>query len=131
MDFKKILTTTLIVLSLIFINSFIVNAGNVFAESCGGVDTALIKCDQGEGKDLKDNGIWGLLLIVINILTAGVGIMAVGGIIYGSILYTSSGNSPDQIKKAKQIIINVVIGIVMYALMYSFLNFVIPGGIFS
>lgn len=131
MNFKKILITTLITISLIFINIFIINNGSVFAEKCGGVDTALIKCDQGDGKDLKDNGIWGLLLIIINILTAGVGIMAVGGVIYGSILYTSSGNSPDQVKKAKQTIINVVIGVVMFALMYSFLNFIIPGGIFN
>lgn len=126
---------------------------------CGGVVTSIISCDQagnGSGKcpdgiiytaaeiksgsrcsdgsipDVTSNsGIWGILLLVINILTAGIGIVAVGGIIYGSVLYASAGGSPEQVKKAKTIIINIVIGLLAFALMYSFLNFIIPGGLFS
>ena len=81
--------------------------------------------------DLSSNGVWGLLLIAINILTAGVGIAAIGGIVSGSILYTSAGGSPEQVKKAMGIITNVVIGIIAYALMFSLLNFLIPGGLFN
>jgi len=81
--------------------------------------------------DTSSNGVWGLLLLVINILTAGVGLAAVGGIIYGSILYTSAGGSQEQVKKAMGIITNVVIGIIAYALMFAFLNFLIPGGLFN
>jgi hypothetical protein len=79
----------------------------------------------------KPNSIWGLLLFVIKILTAGIGIAAVGGVIYGSVLYASAADDPGKLKTAKGIIINVVIGLVAYALMYSFLNFIIPGGLFS
>lgn len=80
---------------------------------------------------VESSGVWGLLLMVINILTAGVGIAAVAGIVYGSILYTSAGGSPEQVKKAMGIISNVIIGIVAYALMYALLNFLIPGGLFD
>jgi len=81
--------------------------------------------------NVSQTGLWQLLLLAINILTAGIGIAAVGGLIYGSILYTSSGAGSDGIKKAKEIIIGVVIGIIAYVLMYSFMNFIIPGGIFT
>ena len=64
-------------------------------------------------------------------MTAGIGIAAVGGILYGSILYTSSEGSAETTKKARKIISNVVIGLLMYVLMYSFLNYMIPGGMFN
>lgn len=98
---------------------------------CGGVTTSIINCDQSGGNSVEDTGVWGVLLLIINILTAGIGIAAVGGIIYGSILYITAGGSLDQTKQAKRIILNVAIGLVVYALMYSFMNFLIPGGMFN
>jgi hypothetical protein len=99
---------------------------------CGGVQTSLISCDQtGASGDLKDTGIWGVLLLAINILTAGIGVAAVAGIVYASILYTSSGGDQERIKKAMTIITDIVIGVVAYALMYAALNFLVPGGIFN
>jgi amino acid transporter len=64
-------------------------------------------------------------------MTGGIGILAVGGIVYAAILYSSSSQSADQTKKAKDIIRDVVIGIIAYASMYLLLNFLIPGGIFT
>lgn len=91
------------------------------------------KCADGKAPDstIQNSGVWGLLLIVINILTAGVGIAAVGGIIYGSIMYTAAEGSADKVSKARAIITNVVIGLIAYALMFSLLNFIIPGGLFN
>lgn len=106
-------------------------ASDVAAQNeCGGVKTAIIDCEQNGGSAAEDTGIWGILLLAINILTAGIAIVAIGGIIYGGILYTSAGGSQEQVKKAMDIIRNVVIGIIAYALMYSGLNFLIPGGLF-
>lgn len=83
---------------------------------------AIISCET----DVND-----LLLLVINILTAGIGVAAVAGVVYGSVLYTSASGNAEQVKKARSMITNVVIGIVAYALMYAFLNFIIPGGLFA
>ena len=101
------------------------------AQCCGGVNTAIISCTETGGGSTTDSGLWGILIIAINILTAGVGIAAIGGIVYGAILYTSAGGSQEQVKKAMGIITNVVIGIVAYAVMFSALNFLIPGGLFN
>lgn len=100
-------------------------------DGCGGVKTAIIKCSQDNTGDVENNGIWGLLLIIVNILTAGVGIVAVGGIVYGSVLYTTAEDKADQVKKATDIITNVVIGLVAFALMWAGLNFIVPGGVFN
>jgi hypothetical protein len=91
------------------------------------------KCADGSDPttSVSDTGVWGILLLIINILTAGVGIAAIGGIIYGAVMYTTAGGSPEQVKKAMGIITNVVIGVVAYALMFSGLNFLIPGGLFN
>lgn len=133
-------------------------ASPLVSAACGGVDTSIINCGQdGSGKCpggeiiskeemdkntkcpdkstpeviVSNTGIWGILLLAINILTAGIGVAAVGGVVYGSILYTTAGGSPEQVKKARTVIINTVVGLILYALMFSFLNFIIPGGMFS
>jgi len=129
----KIKQTILAFALLIGIGGFLVSPIVSAVDKCGGVDTSIIHCDQPGGKDadIKDTGVWGILLVIINIMTAGIGILAVGGVIYGSILYTSSGGSAEQTKKAMGIIYNVIIGLIVYALMFSFLNYIIPGGLFS
>lgn len=106
----------------------------VYAQTseCGGAKTALIQCDaKNASDDITDNGIWQVLLMVINILTAGVGLAGVGGIIYGAILYTTAEDKAAQVKQATDIIRNVVIGLVAFGLMWAGLNFIIPGGVFS
>lgn len=99
--------------------------------NCGGAETSVINCDQPGGTKVEETGLWGLLILVINILSAGVGIAAVGGIAWGSIMYTTSGGSVEQTKKARAIIANTIVGIVLYVAMWAFLNYLIPGGIFK
>lgn len=100
---------------------------------CGGVPTSIIGCDQpgGDDADVKDTGLWGILIMTINILLAGVGVLALAGIIYGAMLYISAGGNAEQVKKAMGIFTNVVIGVVAFAGMWLLLNFLIPGGAFN
>jgi hypothetical protein len=100
---------------------------------CAGVKTSIIDCSQpgGDNADVTKSGIWGVLLLILNILTAGVGIAAVGGIVYASVLYTTSSTNSEQTMKAKLIIRDTIIGLIAYAGMYLLLNFLIPGGIFA
>lgn len=90
-------------------------------------DTSILKinCDENGG------GIWSLLLLVVQILTAGVGLVAIGGFVYAAILYTTAEGNAGQVTKAKETIFNVVVGLVLYALMWAFLQFLIPGGVFK
>ena len=100
---------------------------------CGDVKTSIIGGDLcGESDSAGESGtVYKLLIGALNILTAGIGIAAVGGIGYGALLYTTAESKPEQTKKAIGIITNVVIGIVAYGLMFVLLNFLIPGGVFT
>lgn len=104
-------------------------AGNKGCET----DTAIISCANVDVDEdgVENTGLWSLLITTINILSVGVGVAAIGGIVYASILYTSAGGSQEQVKKAMGIITNVVIGVIAYALMFTGLNFLIPGGLFT
>ncbi len=107
-------------------------APTALAEGCAGADTAIIKCTEtGAEGDLQQNGIWAILLIVIRIMTAGVGVAAVGGLAYAALLWTTAGGNSSQIAKSKQTMFNVVIGIVSFSLMWSLLQFLVPGGVFE
>lgn len=126
---KQILVTTFLLTGFIFVGS-ISNTQMIYAAECGGVQTSIINCDQeGDSERIEDSGLWYILALVINIMTAGVGLLAVAGIVYGAVLYTSAGGSQEQVKKAIEIIRNVVIGVIAFALMWAILNFIIPGGL--
>lgn len=101
----------------------------VFAQ-CGDVETSVISCPD-ETRGIEGGNIWFILEMIIGILTALAGVAALAGIVYGAVLYTSAGGNAEQTKKAMGIITNVVIGVIAFALMFAFLNFLIPGGVFD
>lgn len=103
----------------------------VYAAECASVETTVISCDSQASGDEQTSGIWSLLLIGINILTAGVGVLAVGGFVYAGILWTTAEDKADQLNQAKNTILNTCIGLVSFGLMYSLLQFVVPGGVFN
>ena len=111
----------IVLIAIPLLGSLIV-APSVFAEC---PPTSVIEC-QGEG----EAAIIGVIADVIWAFTGGVGLAAVGAIIYGGILYGASGDSPENIKKAKQIWMNTFIGILMFIFMVAVFNFIIPGGVF-
>lgn len=121
--------------------SFVALFGGVTVSAvtqCGDTETNIINCDVGKDTDgngtidpIESNAVWGLLILVINILTVGVGIAGVGGITYGAIKYATAGGNFETAKKALGVITNTGIGLLAYALMFAILNYIIPGGVFT
>ena len=72
-----------------------------------------------------------VLVTIFNWMAIGVAIAVVGGIIYGAILYTSSGAKSEQAKKGMGVIRNAIIALLLYFIMFAFLNFLMPGGLFT
>lgn len=66
---------------------------------------------------------------VINFLSAGAGIIIVGSIIVGGIQYAIAGNNPNQVSAAKKRIVDSLIALVIFFLIYAFMDFIIPGGL--
>ena len=76
--------------------------------------------------DWKIEDILNMFLVVV---TTGVGIAAVGSIVFAGVLYITARDNAAQVSKAKTMIMNTIIGIVAYILMWAFLEWIIPGGI--
>lgn len=132
MRIKQILLT--IGAGLIVVAGIAAATQPAYAADCNGIETSVIGGDMCAGADPnstdpKSNIIWVLLKWVVNIMLAGVAVLAVGGIIYGAILYTSAGGNQEQVKKAYTMFTNVAIGIVAFAAMFALLNWLVPGGV--
>ncbi len=67
----------------------------------------------------------------IDILTIIFGLIAAISLIVGAIQYSASAGDPQKASAAKHRISNTIIAFFAYAFLYSFLEFLIPGGIFK
>lgn len=101
------------------------------AADCGGVEVAILECKTSNtGDAVQDSALWSILSLVLNIMIGGVGIAAVGGIIYAAIMYASAQDNASQVQQAKDMIRNVIIGLVLMLVMWAGLQYLIPSGIF-
>jgi cytochrome bd-type quinol oxidase subunit 2 len=80
---------------------------------------------------LSDNKLVGDLNDIVNFLSALVGVVVIAVIIMGGIQYSMAGPSSEAVNKAKTRIINGLIALVAFILIYSFLQWIIPGGVFG
>ena len=77
------------------------------------------------------NGIGGLVLSIVDFLTAGVGILGVIGITVVGIQYLTAGGNEEKTRKAKRRMLEIVIGILAYVIMYAILKWLLPNLSFS
>ena len=95
-----------------------------YADNC--VDTAIIGdgqlCDDGRGSSIIE-----ILVIVANVLGVGVGVLGVLGITVVGIQYLTAGGNEEQTRTAKRRIIEIVIGLAIYAIAYWILRWLLPG----
>jgi hypothetical protein len=66
----------------------------------------------------------------IDFLAAGVGIVVVVMMVIGGIQYITSQDDPQKVSQAKSRITNALFALLLFALMYSLLEWLVPGGIF-
>jgi hypothetical protein len=68
---------------------------------------------------------------IVNFLSAGVGIVVVAMIIVGGIQYSIAGDNQTKVADAKKRIYNAIIALVVFFFIFSFLQWLIPGGLFG
>ena len=71
------------------------------------------------------------LQTIINALSVGVGVIIIAMIIIGGIQYMMAGDNPTAITAAKQRIANALIALVAFLLIFAFVQWLVPGGVFS
>lgn len=105
-------------------------ANNVYC--CGTTQTSVdFKCQADDPRKPGVNSTTSLILTVINFMAIGVGIAVVGGIVWGSLWYITANGNVSQAQQGISIIINAVIGLVLFTFLWSLVNFLVPGGVLS
>lgn len=127
---KKNITLTHILTTFFMVTLvFLAMAPVVSAASpkCGDVNTSIDFGCKGD----TTNSIASIMLYVINFLAIGVGIAVVGGIAWGGWIYASSNGDAGKAKEGRMIVINAVIGLVLFLVLWAAVNFLVPGGLFG
>ena len=127
---KKILLNIMLICGLC-LGVGTMNVVPVFAvSSCGenGVDTNLFGCVEDDGDGC---GVYSILNLILTILTWGVGIAATAGLVISAIMYLTARDNESQVAKAKTRILEIVIGLALFAMMWAALQWLIPGGILN
>ena len=83
------------------------------------------------GGDSDGNGVFTVLNVILNVLTWGIGIAGTLGIVITGIQYMTAKDDVAQMAKAKNRLIQIVIGLAIYAVMWAFLQWLLPGGVFG
>lgn len=81
--------------------------------------------------DEKGCGVYTTINLILMILSFGIVIAATIGLVISAITYMSSTSNEEQIAKAKKRILEIVIGLAIYAAMWSISQWLIPGGILN
>ncbi len=125
--FKKIINiiATGVVALSVFLSSTIVTAQPAYAAEH---TTILTSCEEKE--DDEGGGIFCILNIVLEVLTYGIGIAGTLGIVISGVQYLTARDNEAQMTKAKSRLINIAIGLALYAVMWGFLQWLLPGGVF-
>lgn len=104
-------------------------SGTTATSSCS--DPAASSTCQNDSSHTKCDIVSDYINPVINLLSGLVGLVAVISIIYSGIQYSMAGGDAQKVQKAKNRIRATLIGIVAYAFLYGFVQFMIPGGVLN
>lgn len=77
------------------------------------------------------NIIQNTIIAILNWALIGVGTVVVIIVVVGGIQYMTAAGNAETTKKARTMIMNAILALVLYVVMITILNFVIPGGVFS
>ncbi len=93
-------------------------------KNCGEAETVLVTC-KGEGVQ----AIGDVLRIIITVLSILIGVAAVGGLAWASILYAKAQDNAGNVSEARELIRNIVIGLLLYGFLVAIVNWLVPGGV--
>lgn len=107
----------LTVLALLLVNSLGANIALAQAIDVETDQPAIIRALSG-----GQTGLRGMVLTIVNFFLTFLGLLAVVMVIYGGFLYVSSAGNEENVKKAKQILIYAVIGIILIVASFAIVN---------
>lgn len=92
---------------------------------CGQARVNLLACGE-QGGTVAFNNVLRIILIVLSTI---VGIAAVGGLAWAAILYSKAQDNQGNTQQAKELIREVVIGILLYGFLLAIIGWLVPGSV--
>lgn len=80
---------------------------------------------------LKTNPIVHDIQLLVNALAGIIGVVCVAMIVFGGIRYSLARNNPNEVGAARKHIINAVVALIFFMLIWALLQYLIPGGVFN
>lgn len=124
---KLLMITGIVTAMMVALVVVTVSTGDAYASKCGGTDTILISCD--ENSDGREQ-VCHVMNLIVEIMSIGIGILAVIGIIITGIQYLTAGSNEEKARKSKRRMYELVIGLVLYAALATVIVWLNPGGLF-
>ena len=128
----KVILKVISTISCILIVFCLFNTTPAFADNdedtANTVSTNIIGDIQDDGEGC---GFYMILNLVIQILTYGIIIAAAVGITITGITYITAKGNEAQVTKAKRRLIETIVGLVVYVILWAIINFILPGGILN
>ena len=72
-----------------------------------------------------------ILGMVLSVVTYGVGAAAIIGVLITGYQYITARDNSAQVMKAKNRLFQIVIGLVVWVMIWGILQFLLPGGLFA
>lgn len=88
-------------------------------------------CQKSSSECLTSNVIIKDIQKIVNFLSALVAVVVIGSIMVGGIQYALGGDSAEKVGAAKKRIGNSLYAFLIFILTFAFLQWLIPGGVFS
>ncbi|HET9411444.1 MAG TPA: hypothetical protein VFO38_01185 [Candidatus Saccharimonadales bacterium] len=101
-------------------------SGVQVAISAGGVN-----CVPIGGSELQTNPIFIYLSAILKVVAGLAGVACVGGFVWGATMYATARANAGQTEKGRMIMLNSVIGLLLFIFMFAILQFLVPGGVFT
>lgn len=124
-----------------------------FPDECGGFESAKRDCRErqweaflepkgwapkenpqgqqsGSLTDPQDTPFAQRVATYLKWLMVGIGLLGVFSLIIAGMQYSAAQDNPQSVSAAKNRIVNVVIGFLLYLVMFAMLQWLVPGGIF-
>lgn len=94
-------------------------------DGCNGTSTVIIGdgCVEDDG---NGSGVTYILNLVVDIMTMGVGILGTLGIVVVGVQYLTAGGNEEKTRKAKQRILEIVIGMALFVALAAIIKFLNP-----
>lgn len=126
--------TILVALAMVMVGAAAVALGGVpVLAEC--VPTSIIRSSDGScnGVEVGENGegIFVILNTVLDVMTFGVGVLATIGVMISGYRYLTAKDDASKVQKAKDRLVQIVIGLGIYAIIWTVLQFLLPGGLFG